>query len=168
MKKQSKKIAVCGVMAALGVVIMLLGNVLGLGMYLSPMLVGLCLIPVGQKWGTKYQILLWIAIGLLSLVLVSNPEQDLMFIGLFGWYPALRPKLQTLPPIPRMMVKLLIFNVVVVTLEALLMLVLVPESMGTALTVVLLVLGNVTFLAYDFVIPRFVTLTRKYWKAVFD
>lgn len=167
MKKQSKRIAVCGITAALGVVIMMLGAVLGIGMYLAPMLVGVCLSPVGREWGTKHQILLWIAISLLSLMLVSDLEENLMFLGLFGWYPVLRPALQKLPPVLRVIAKLLIFNVVVIALELLLLLVLVPESMGTALTVLLLALGNGTFLVYDFAIPRFEILAAKYLKRVF-
>ncbi len=166
MKKQSKRIAVCGVTAALGVVIMLLGNVLGLGMYLAPMLVGLSLAAIGKEWGIKYQLLLWIAIGLLSMMMVSNLEQNLMFICLFGWYPILRPKLQRLQRILRILVKLLIFNVIVISLEALLILVLVPESMGTAMLILLLILGNVTFLVYDFAVPRFEALAVKYLKKI--
>ena len=167
MKQQSRKMAVCGMTAALGVVIMLLGAVLGLGMYLSPMLVGLCLIPIGKEWGVKYHLMLWAVIGLLSLILVSNVEQNLMFIGLFGWYPALRPKLQNLPRTLRLCVKLLIFNVIVISLEVLIMTVLVPETMGTVFTVVLLVMGNITFVLYDFAIPRFEIITRKYLKKIF-
>ena len=163
MKKKSKRIAVCGVTAALGVVIMVLGAFLGVGIYLAPMLVGVCLIPIGREWGARYQILLWIAISLLCLMLVSN----LMFLGLFGWYPVLRPVLQKLPPVLRVIVKLLIFNVAVIALELLVLLVLVPESMGTALTVLLLALGNVTFLVYDLVIPRFEVLFFKFWKRIF-
>ena len=89
-----------------------------------------------------------------------------MFIGLFGWYPILRPLLQRLPSVLRVVVKLLIFNVIVIALEALVMLVLVPEAMGTALVIVLLLLGNVTFLVYDYAIPRFEILISKYLKQI--
>lgn len=166
MKKQSKRIAVCGVTAALGVVIMLLGNVLGLGMYLAPMLVGLSLAAIGKEWGSKYQLLLWLAIGLLSLIIVSNLEQNLMFICLFGWYPILRPKLQLLPPLLRILLKLLIFNVIVISLEAFLLLILVPESLETEILILLLILGNVTFFVYDLAVPRFEILAMKYWKKI--
>ena len=167
MKQNTKRVAVCGVTAALGVVIMLLGAVLGVGIYLAPMLVGACLIPIGRAWGSKYQILLWIAIGLLCLMLVSDPEENLMFLGLFGWYPILRPTLQKLPPVLRAVVKLLIFNAAVIALELLLLLVLVPESLGAAWTVLLLALGNATFLIYDFAIPKFELLAAKYLKRIF-
>lgn len=164
MGKQARKIAVCGMTAALGVVIMLLGNVLSLGMYLAPMLVGLCLTVLGKEWGIRYQVLLWLAIGLLSFILISNPEQNLMFIGLFGWYPILRPSLQKLPTLSRVTVKFLMFNLIVIALEALLILVLVPEILGTGLMILLLLLGNVIFFVYDFAIPRFEVLAEKYWK----
>ena len=92
MKFQSKKMAVCSMTAAVGVVILLLGGVLGLGMYVCPLLVGLCLMPIGRLYGVKYQLMLWIVISLLSLLLVPNPEENLTFAGIFGWYPHSRIK----------------------------------------------------------------------------
>lgn len=167
MKTLSKRISVCSMMAAVGVVVMLLGAVLGLGMYVCPVIVGLCLIPIGRDYGTKYQIMLWIVISILSFILVPNPEENLMFAGLFGWYPALWPKLQKLPKLLRLLVKLLLFNVIVIAIEALVMLVLVPEIMGTAMLLVLLVLGNIVFLLYDKLIPRFDIIARRYLKKAF-
>lgn len=167
-KKQSKRMAVCGLMTALGVVLMFLGALLGLGTYLIPMLLGMCLSPIGREWGKMYPILLWLAIGLLSLLLVSAPEQNLMFLGLFGWYPILRPTLQRLQKFLRIAVKFFIFNAAVIALEALLVFVLVPEALGTGLTVLLLVLGNVTFFVYDLAIPRFEILVSKYLKNIFQ
>lgn len=167
MKQQSRRMALCGMTTALGVVLMVLGAILELGMYVCPMFVGLSLIPIGKRWGAKYHLLLWAAISLLCLMLVSNPEQNLMFIGFFGWYPALRPRLQRLPCLPRLAVKLALFNAIVIAIEALLIVVLVPEAMGTALTVLLLALGNVTFLLYDFAIPRFEWLADKHLKKLF-
>ena len=167
MKLQSRRMALCGMTAALGVVLMILGALLELGMYVCPMFVGLCLIPIGNRWGVKYQLVLWAAIGLLCLMLVSNLEQNLMFLGFFGWYPALRPRLQRLPALPRLLVKLALFNAIVIAIEALLVLVVAPEIMGAALTAVLLILGNITFLLYDFAIPRFEWLAAKHLKKLF-
>ena len=121
----------------------------------------MCLLPVGERWGAKYQVLLWIAVGALCLMLVTDAEENLMFIGLFGWYPILRPRLQRLPRMPRLIVKLVIFNAVILALEVL---VLVPESMEVWLVAVLLALGNVTFLLYDRLIPIFSAMAGKYLK----
>lgn len=140
-------------LTAVCIVLMLLGAALELGMYAAPLLAGICLIPYGQKYGGKHQMLVYSAVSLLSFMLVPNIEQNLMFAGLFGWYPALRPALGKLPKTMRILVKLLIFNVTVIAIEALVMLVLMPETMGSAMIAALLVLGNVTFILYDFVLP---------------
>ena len=155
MRDQSRRMAVCSVAAALGVVVLLLGAVLELGIYVCPMVVGLCLIPIGRRFGVKYQLLLWIVISFLSFLLVPNPEENLVFAGLFGWYPALQPRMQKLPKILRTFLKLLLFNAVVVALEALVLYVLVPEAVDSAMLVLLLLLGNVMFVMYDRVIGRF-------------
>lgn len=153
--------------AAVGVVVLLLGGVLGLGMYACPLLVGLCLMPIGRIYGVKYQLMLWIVVSLLSFILVPNPEENLMFFGLFGWYPALYPKLQRLPKLLRWIVKLMLFNGIVIALEALVMLVLVPEVMGESMLLLLLLMGNVVFVMYDRIIPRFEVNLTKRWKHVF-
>lgn len=167
MKHQSRKMALCSMTAALGVVVLLLGSVLGLGMYVGPLLVGMCLIPIGKEYGTKYQLMLWIVISILSFILVPNPEENLMFAGLFGWYPALYPKLEKLPRIPRLIVKLLLFNVIVISLEALVILVLVPEILDGPMIAMLLLMGNVMFLLYDRVIPNFDLIAKRYLKKLF-
>lgn len=164
LKSGSRRLAVCAMTAAVGVVLMLLGSFMGLGMYMAPMFVGWCLIPIGKKYGMKYQTMLWIVIGLLSLLLVADVEQDLMFIGLFGWYPIVRSKLQRLPRLPRLLVKLVLFNVVIIALESVVLLFLVPEALETWMAVLLLVMGNLTFLFYDFAFPVFELLAERYLK----
>ena len=159
MKKKTRAIAVCAMLAALSVVLMLLGAVLELGMYACPLFVGLCFIPVGQKYGRKYHATLYIASGILCLLFVPNVEENLMLAGLFGWYPIVRPILQRLNKWLRWILKLLIFNAAVVAIEWLVMTVLVPEVMPDVLLWVLLLLGNITFLAYDLMIPRWEGLT---------
>ena len=151
-------------MAAVCVVLMLLGSIMELGMYAVPLLIGLLLIPIGDTYGRKYQTMLWLVISVLSLMLVPSMEQNLMFFGLFGWYPILYPRLQRLPNLLRILVKLLLFNGAVIAIEALVMLVLVPEVLGTGMLAVLLVMGNVIFLLYDRLIPKTNALLSRFVK----
>lgn len=154
MRTSTKRMATCSMMAALCVVLMVLGAILELGMYACPLFAGLCFIPIGQKYGRKYHITLYVASSILCFLMVPNMEENLMFVGLFGWYPIVRPVLQKLPKVIRWICKLVIFNVVVIAIEWLVMMILVPEVMGDALLWVLLILDNITFLAYDFMIPK--------------
>ena len=164
MRTSAKAMATCSMMAALSVVLMALGAVLELGMYACPLFAGLCFIPIGQKYGRKYHISLYVVSSILCFLLIPNMEENLMFAGLFGWYPIVRPSLQKLPKVLRWIAKLAIFNAVVVAIEWLVMTVLVPEAIGGILLWVLLILGNITFLAYDFMIPRLEVLVGRITK----
>ena len=159
--KQSKRIAMCGMMAALSVVLMIIGGALGLGMYVSPLLAGLCLIPIGNSYGKKDQIILWLAVSVLSLILVPNIEESLMYLCLFGCYPILRPQFQKLPKVLRFITKLLFFTIVFTALQLLVVLVLVPEVMGKGMMVTLILLADVTLMIYDFVLPRIEWMVQK-------
>ena len=56
-KTESQKIALCGVLSALSVVVLLVGNVLQIGTYAAPMLASFLLIPVLEDYGKKYALL---------------------------------------------------------------------------------------------------------------
>jgi len=150
---RSKRLAACALVTSLCVVVMLLGAVLELGIYAAPMVCAVALLPVGQKYGRKYQLLVWLAVSLLSFMMVPNPEQNLLFFGIFGWYPIARPVLQRFPRMLRIVFKLALFNAVVIAVEALVMLVLVPESMGLGLMLVFILLMNILFLCFDRILP---------------
>lgn len=167
MKIRSKRMAICAMTAALGVVLMLLGSVLGLGTYMAPMFVGWCLIPIGREYGVKYQAMLWIIISLASMLFVASIEQNLMFSLLFGWYPIVRPRIQKLPKIPRLIAKLLLFNIIVITIEAVVITFFVPEVVEVWMAVVLIALGNATFIFYDYAFPVFELLANAYLKKLF-
>ena len=69
--KQTRAIALCGVTAALAVVLMTVGGLLGIGLYAAPMLAGLCLLPAGRHLGLKYHLTLWLAVSALSFLLLA-------------------------------------------------------------------------------------------------
>lgn len=154
MKQDARRMAVCAMMTALSVVLMVLGAVLELGMYACPLFAGLCFVPIGQKYGRKYHIMLYVAAAILCFLLVPNIEENLVFAGFFGWYPILRPSLQKLPKVLGWICKVMIFNGIVIAIEWLVVTVLVPEVMGGAVWILMLVLGNILFVAYDLLVPR--------------
>ena len=150
--KQTKALALGGITAALALVILLIGGAIGIGAYAAPMLAGLLLLPAGRLLGAKMHALLWLAVSLLAFILVPDAETSLMFLAPFGCYPIVRPWLCRLPGLLGLGTKLLFFNVVTVSLQLLLMLVLVPGALNAWL-LLLLLLGNAVFLLYDRVLP---------------
>ena len=59
MRVTTKRMETCSMMTALSVVLMLLGGILELGMYACPLFVGLAFVPIGEKYGRKYHIILY-------------------------------------------------------------------------------------------------------------
>ena len=151
--KDTKKLAAGAMMSALCVVIMLLGAVIDLGTYAAALLAGVAMIPYGQKYGCRYQLMVFTASAALSFMLVPNVEQNLMYLGFYGWYPILRQSLEKLKTPSKYIAKFVIFNVCFISIEALVMLVLVPEAMGSVLFVIFIITANVTFFAYDYMLP---------------
>ena len=151
--KNTRKLAAGAMMSALCVVIMLLGAVIDLGTYAAALLAGVAMIPYGQKYGYRYQLMVFNVSAALSFMLVPNIEQNLMYLGFYGWYPILRESLEKLPIISKYIAKFFIFNVCFISIEALVMLVFVPESMGSVLFVIFIITANVTYFAYDYMIP---------------
>lgn len=111
----SRRMAVCGVAAALCVVLMVLGSALGVMTYVCPMLAGLVVGAVREELGLRDALTLWAAAGLLGLLLVPELEMAALFAGLFGWYSALRPALEGLPRWRRRLVKSALFLGAVLT-----------------------------------------------------
>lgn len=152
--RESRRIALCGMMAALSIVVLLTGALLQVGTYAGPMIAGILLLPVGREVGRKHHVLMWLAVSILSFILIRDWEQNLMYLCIFGVYPMLRPLFHRLKGWLRLAAKLLYFNVTTVLLEVLVMLLLVPESMGWGMIIMLLALGNLCFVLYDFILPR--------------
>lgn len=163
-----KRISVCSMIAALCLVLMLLGSFLGIGMYAVPMIVGLLLTVPGEKYGWRSHLLLWAAVGILSLILVPEMEQSLMFLLIFGPYPMLYPLFQKCRLLPRILLKLLYFNGMVILTEAIVMAMLFPDGMGTLMAAMLLLLGNLLFFCYDHLIPRAERLMQRYLGKLYD
>ena len=109
MREASRRMAVCGVSAALCVVLMMLGSALGVMTYVCPMAAGLVVGAVREELRLRDALTLWAAAGLLGLLLVPELEMAALFAGLFGWYPAARPALERLPKWRRRAVKSALF-----------------------------------------------------------
>ena len=163
----SRRVAFCGILAALMLVIMLLGTMIPAATFICPMLAGALSIPVLWEFGTRSGILLYLAVSVLSLILAPDKEAALMFVCLLGWYPILRPKIQHLPQKPlRVGIKLVLFNAALVAVYALLLFVFtMPDLQAEAaewtlpLLVVMILVGNVVFLLFDLLLYR---LTEQY------
>ena len=145
--------ALCGITAALAVVIMCMGGLIPVATYVCPLICMLLLREIFRRSGRRMAWVWYAVVSLLSLLLGPDKEAAAVFVFL-GYYPILKPKLDRM----RLAVlwKALLFNSSMITLYLLLLLVfgvtaLVEEfsQMGTVMLICLLVLGNITFFLMD-------------------
>ena len=152
---KSKQIALCGLLCALAVTMLLLGGMLGIGMFAGPILAMAVLLPILEEYGTKTAA---VAYGAAAVLLVPDRETALVF-AFFGWYPLLRPRLDRIHSRPvRLLVKLAVCNTIIAVLYGL-----VLRLMGLTadlldavrwMNLLLLLLANVTFLVMDRALER--------------
>lgn len=110
MKAHSRRLAYCSMLTALSVVLMLVLGITGIGTYAAPMLTALILAVVRQSYGTRTALTMWLAVGLLALLLVPDRELALFHLTVYGWYPILRPWLVKLPGVLSYAARYLLFN----------------------------------------------------------
>lgn len=154
-QRQSRRIALCGLLAALGVVLLTFGGMVPLTAIALPMLAMLCLIPAVCDYGGKTALVQYAATAVLGMLLCADQEASMLYVFL-GWYPALRPRLETLPKALRTAVKAGIYCLSMVLMYALLLFLFRMEAIieefaeySAIMIAVLLALGCVTFLIFD-------------------
>ena len=94
-KTESQKIALCGMLGALSVVLLLIGSALQIGTYAAPMLAAFLLIPVLEDYGPRYALTLYATVSILAVLFVPETELAFFYVLVMGYYPVLRVKLNT-------------------------------------------------------------------------
>ena len=171
---QSGRIALCGVLAALTVAILLVGTALGIGTYAAPMLASFLLIPALVEYGPRTALTQYLASAVLAVLLVPDPELSLFYALVLGPYPAEKTLLDRIrPAVLRWAAKVAVFNISAVVMYALLWAVFLPGMSdlmpGTvAMAVVLVLLCNLAFVMCDRAVAALTLVyhlrLRRYWK----
>lgn len=161
MKRRTKTLALCGVLAALAVALLFLGGALPFAAIACPVLASLVLIPVYAETGWKWGLAWYLTVALLGLLLAPDKEAAILFV-FFGYYPILRKWFCRLRSgILRWAVRLIYVNLAVFAAYALMIFVFRMESiaqeyaqMKLILLLALLLLANISFVIYDLLIGR--------------
>ena len=151
-------VALGGIFAALAVVVMGLGTLIPVATFVCPVICMLMLQIVLKICGGRMAWAWYGAVAFLSLLLAPDKEAAAIFLFL-GYYPIVKPKLDRKRA--SWLWKVLLFNITIAILYWLLIQLLgLTEiareyaDMGAVLTVVMLLLGNVTFLLLDKLLSR--------------
>lgn len=157
-KTNASVMALCGVLAALAMVMMFLSGVLPFASIACPVLASLILVPVYTECGAKWGILWYAAVAILSILIAPSKESAILFV-FFGYYPLIKKRLGRLPF--RYVWKLLYLNIAVLLAYGLMLYVFKLNEVAADfaeiqkwMLAVMLLLANVSFLIYDVLINR--------------
>lgn len=166
---KSKYVAFGGIITALSVCLMMLTGVIPVLVYSTPIIVGLFLMIMVIEMGKRWAFAVYIAVSVLSVLFVAEKESAIIYVAFFGYYPILKPILESVKIRPiEWILKFLIFNVSMVAAYFVLInffgIDISSENMALEFVIIiLLLLGNVLFLIYDIVFTRLVTVYIKIW-----
>lgn len=161
MARQSRRTALCGLMAALSIVLLSMGSLIPAALYACPILAMAALLPLREKFGSGPAMTTYAAVSLLAVLLVTDKEMALLYV-FFGWYVPAQPRLDRLRPRPvRIAVKLGLANLAAIVLYSLLLFVFRLESVTAELEglsklwlVILLLSANCLFVLTDILLHR--------------
>ena len=171
---RSIRVAFCGIMTALCVLLMFLTGLIPVGTYALPALAGLLLTVIVIEMGTSWAWLVYAASSVLSVLIAADKMAALLYVLFFGYYPILKAVIER----RRMrrsisyLLKFAVFNASMVTGYFLSIWVLgVPQDsftvFGVYLPAVYLVAGNIIFAIYDYAITGVVvSYTGRFHKTV--
>ena len=177
---QSAKTAIGGMTAALSVVLML-PTIVGLWTYALPafagMLIMFTIIELDKKWACG----IFVAVSILSLMLLPNKEAAVFYTCFFGNYPIIKAFLESkkIPRAPEYLIKIVLFNASVLVAAFIMLKVFgmpLAELLGTEgesawwveyAVPITLVVGNITFIAFDHLLTVMVSIYLVKWQKRF-
>lgn len=151
--KKSVISAVCGVMSALCAVLIVFGGIFTPLSYFMPIVSGLLMMIMRSSFGNSCALFVFFSTSVLSVILCADKECALLYVLFFGWYPLVKDNLNKIKnTLFRILLKFIIFNAAMVLVELAVTFVFkIPwdNSLGKAGAVILIVLANVLFVAYE-------------------
>lgn len=152
-------IALGGMMAALAVVIMSLGGLIPVATFVCPVLCMMLLSFVNRMCGRRIGWAWYGAVAILSILLGPDKEAAAVFLFL-GYYPILKPKLDRMKL--GFLLKELLFNGAILLMYWILIhlfgmaqIAAEYQELGMIMTIVMLLLGNLTFFLLDKALTKF-------------
>lgn len=116
MKDISYRVALGGIVAALCLVTMFLAGIIPALYIVLPMAAGVLMMIIAVEVNTKWAMLTYLAVSILSFFITFDKEAALIFILFFGHYPILRFYIERIKNCGvRAVIKLAVFNICIIT-----------------------------------------------------
>lgn len=161
--KIAYKVALCGVVTALSLVLMLLTGAVSVGTYALPIFSGILLTVIVIEFNTKWALAVYFSVSVLSFFISGDKEAVLYFVLFFGFYPIIKSNIERAGSrLLQWIIKFALFNICIVASFYIGVYLLgVPvESFnifGVNLPWIFLLIGNIAFPVYDKCVTVLVT-----------
>ncbi|MBQ9086749.1 MAG: hypothetical protein IJY47_06140 [Clostridia bacterium] len=157
-KMQTKKLTVCAMLSALGVVLLWLGSAVEVVDISMAVIASLCCVFAVIEYGGSAPWLVFLVTGVLSLVLLPQKTPAIMYLLFFGYYPILKEKLEKKRRLVSWIAKEIIFNVALVLMLVISRLLLVgSQTEPLWIFAAVAVLAEITFPIYDLALTRLIS-----------
>ncbi len=169
-KQLSFKVALGGVTAAVSLLLMILSGVIISLEYAIPMMTGALLMMLVVEFGKGFAFLIYIAVGIISLLILGNKEPAVMYLMFFGYYPIIKSILEKkFNGLLCWIFKYLIFNAAMISSYFVVTKIFMIsfddfKEFGRFALLVFLLAGNVLFLMYDILLTRLVSIYIYKWQ----
>lgn len=159
MKNKTKNTAICGLLTALSVVLMMMTTLIPVFMYVIPIVTGLIVLLVAEIADKKWALGVYFSTAFLSLLLITDKEAALTYALFFGYYPIIRDIIEKLPKALEWILKFVLFNGASVGIGAISFFLFGVsgeeyDEFGKYTIPILLVMANVAFILYDFCLTK--------------
>lgn len=168
--KKSYALALCAVISALSLVMLLLTGLIPVGTYAFPCIAGALLAVIVIEVGYAGALSVYVSVSLLSFLLVTDKEAVLYYTAFLGFYPVLKGLVERIRLyFVQCILKLLAFNAcMIVAFFVSIHLLSVPketfELFGVYLPWAFLIIGNFVFLIYDVCLTRIINEYVNKWR----
>ena len=161
---RTKKLAFCGVLSSLQVVILYFSSIFSvIDLTLAALTVFVMIFSVIEIGG-KYPFVMYAVVSTLALIILPQKFSAVVYALFFGWYPMAKALYERFNPIVAWLLKFITFNVSFIIIYKVCISLLGLEAEGnmdtTVYKAVMLILGNIAFLMFDIMLRLVITLYR--------
>lgn len=156
--KNTKKIALCGVIGALSIVLLLMGSIIPLATYACPALAAILILPISYEYQEKTAFTMYLSVSILSTILIPEKEFVMMYVFVFGLYTVFKFKADKIKPKFLQLILKASYAVISTAVCYAILLLVFPNPLLTKelsdstswFIILFFVLFSATFILYDF------------------
>ena len=134
-------------------------------LYTVPCIAGVVFMIPAIEFGSKWAFVCYLVTSVISLVLPTEKEALIVFIGLLGYYPILKMLIERIGKrIPEIIIKFVVFNVAIIASYSVIIKILgvnpfeIEQLSVVTTEIISLIVGNIVFAILDYALTKVIIL----------